>query len=310
MKKSAHYKTIDGYRVINAIVEATSDPAATLEAVRLRVEALPETARAKAVAQKIIAQRNVVQAEAARAGDKRKADTRADISAEEAKAAQAQANIAVLETELAPLTAAIEAAHLSLYEECAVYFEKDGEKILTEAEEADMVPKLAAIQAEAERVAALTPEQKAAEKQARLEAAADEVDPVLSLQGHAALTLEGEIIPDWRGTEYHIKTAGTWAKAKAEHIGEALPGGAVPSDALTDAQRSEIAAQAEAERVAALAPEERAAEKQARIKAVIREAVTRKQEADLEAEVNGTPAEFDPVTWVRERKNEIEAKYA
>jgi hypothetical protein len=43
---------------------------------------------------------------------------------------------------------------------------------------------------------------------------------------------------------------------------------------------------------------------------VIHEAVIKKQEAELEAEVNDTPLTFDPVAWVRERKGEIEALYA
>jgi uncharacterized protein YaiL (DUF2058 family) len=62
-----------------------------------------------------------------------------------------------------------------------------------------------------------------------------------------------------------------------------------------------------ADRIAALSPEER--EKRAQIKAVIHEAAIKKQEADIEAEVDDTASTFDPVAWVRERKGEIEALY-
>jgi hypothetical protein len=75
---------------------------------------------------------------------------------------------------------------------------------------------------------------------------------------------------------------------------------------LTSPQRDEIAAQEKVDRIAALSPGEKAAEKQAQIKAVIHEAVIKKQEAELEAEVNDTPLAFDPVAWVRERKSEME----
>jgi hypothetical protein len=119
-----------------------------------------------------------------------------------------------------------------------------------------------------------------------------------------------ETIPVFRNSEYWQKQAGRWGKTKIERLGEIIPPDAFVSDTLTAAQRAEIAAQEKADRIAALSPEDKAAEKQAQIKAVIHEAVIRKQEAELEAEVNDTPLTFDPVAWARERKSEIEAVYA
>jgi hypothetical protein len=127
---------------------------------------------------------------------------------------------------------------------------------------------------------------------------------------HQLLTEALEIIPDFRTAEYWQKTNSRWGKYKIEHLGKTVPAKAVLPDALTGAQRSEIAAQERADRITALSPEEKEAEKQAQIKAVIHEAVIKKQEAELEAEVNDTSMEFDPVIWVRERKSEIEAVYA
>jgi hypothetical protein len=131
-----------------------------------------------------------------------------------------------------------------------------------------------------------------------------------ALKEHECLTESLEIIPDFRNVEYWQKQDGRWGKTKIVCLGETVPSGAVVPDALTAPQQAEIAAQEKADRIAALSPEEKAAEKQAQIKAVIHEAVIKKQEAELEAEVNNAPLEFDPVSWVRERKSEIEAIYA
>jgi hypothetical protein len=131
-----------------------------------------------------------------------------------------------------------------------------------------------------------------------------------ALGEHQCLTEALEIIPDFHNTEYWQKADNRWGKHKIEHLGETVPADAVFPDALNETQRAEIASQERADRIAALSPGEKAAEKEARIKAVIHEAVIRRQEAELEAEVNDTPLEFDPVAWVRERKGEIEAIYA
>jgi hypothetical protein len=130
-----------------------------------------------------------------------------------------------------------------------------------------------------------------------------------ALGEHQLLTEALQVIQDYRGTEYWKKTNSRWGKTKILSIGETVPAGAVLPDALNEAQRGEIAVQERADRIAALSPEANEAETQARISAVIREAVLKKQEAELEAEVNGTEMAFDPVAWVRERKTEIEALY-
>jgi hypothetical protein len=131
-----------------------------------------------------------------------------------------------------------------------------------------------------------------------------------ALGEHQCLTEDLETIPDFRDTEYWQKLDGRWEKTKIERLGETIPSGAIIPDALTAPQRAGIAAQEKADRIAALSPEDKEAEKQAQIKAVIHEAVIKKQEAELEAEVNDTPLAFDPVAWVHERKSEIEAVYA
>jgi hypothetical protein len=269
MRKLAHYQSIDNYDVVMSIQEAVMDPAATAEAAKPLIEALPEIAQAKSIALKIIAQQKIVQDENARALAKKEADPNADISGEEARWNQAKANIRVEEQNLKPILEAIEAAKPGLYEKVAVYFPvQNGEKILSPAEELDLAEKWAA------------------------------------LGEHEALTLAGEIIPDNRGREYHLKTAGVWAKAKIEHIGEALPEGAVLPDDLTTEQRTEIAGQEEAGRIAGLTAEQKAAEKQARLDAAADEADRLSRRAAIQGTV------FNAADYYAEKQAEIEARYA
>jgi hypothetical protein len=124
------------------------------------------------------------------------------------------------------------------------------------------------------------------------------------LKEHEKLAIEGAVIPDNRGVEYWRKQGGAWAKTKIEDAGVPLPPGAVLPESLTETQRAEIAAQEEAARTAALTPEQKAAEMEARINAVKREAALKKTEAEITGE------EFDAKAWFNQQKAEIEAKYA
>jgi hypothetical protein len=269
LKKSAHYETINGYNVITAVQEAVLDPASTLDAMKPLIEALPETARAKAIGLKIQAQQKILRDENAKAVVKKEANPKADISSEEARWNQARANIQVEEQNLRPVIEAVEAKKPGLFDEAGVYFPPgEGEKHLTKAEEALLAGKLS------------------------------------GLQKYEALTLTGEIIPDNRGREYWEKTGGVWAKTKIEEIGEGMPDGAILPESLTQAQRTEIAAQTEAERIAALTPEAKAAEKQGRLDAAADEA----DRLSRRAVIQGT--EFDAAAYYAGKQAEIEALYA
>jgi hypothetical protein len=124
-----------------------------------------------------------------------------------------------------------------------------------------------------------------------------------TLGKHERLTLEGEIIPDWVGTKYHLKNGDTWTEAEIKAIGEALPVGAILPDDITAEQQAEIAAQKEAERIAALDPEAKEAEKQARLDALADEADRLSRRAQIQG------AEFDAIAWYQEHKSSVEAKY-
>jgi hypothetical protein len=118
------------------------------------------------------------------------------------------------------------------------------------------------------------------------------------------LDFSGAVIPDWRGTKYHLKAGGIWTEVEIADVGIAVPEGAVFPDALTEEQRKEIAEQREAARIAALSPEARAAELSARLEDLADKA----DQLERRAHIQGK--EFDPKSWYQEHKGLIEEKYA
>jgi hypothetical protein len=121
---------------------------------------------------------------------------------------------------------------------------------------------------------------------------------------HQFLDLSGEVVPDWRGTKYFLKTDGVWTETEIADVGIAVPAGAIFPDKLTKAQQEEISDQKEAARVAALSPEDRAKELKDRIDGLADEA----DQLDRRAKIQGT--EFDAVAWYQEHKAPVEEKYA
>ena len=121
---------------------------------------------------------------------------------------------------------------------------------------------------------------------------------------HRLLLDNGDYIADYRGTEYWIKKSGKWAQEKIEKLGISFPAGAVVQSELTVEQQKEISTQKEDERIASLSPQEKAEEKKRKLHAFAREAILKKEEADL---LNET---FDKVAWLEPKKNELEALYA
>ena len=125
-----------------------------------------------------------------------------------------------------------------------------------------------------------------------------------ALGEHECLTEELEIVHDFRSAEYWQKANGRWGKHTIERLGETAPADAVLPDALTETQRSEIAAQNEAARISALEPDAKEAEKQARLDAAADEADRLSRRAEIQGKV------FSAAAWYAEKRDEIEAKYA
>ena len=75
-----------------------------------------------------------------------------------------------------------------------------------------------------------------------------------------ALKLDGTYIADLRGETFWMLAGSTWTKTEITALGVDAPSGSIAEDQLTSDQWSQINAQAEAARVAALTPDEKLAE--------------------------------------------------
>jgi len=124
-----------------------------------------------------------------------------------------------------------------------------------------------------------------------------------NLGTHEKLLLSGDIIADWRNTEYWVKQEGVWNKQKIERMGETLPQNAILPDDLSQTQQQEIADQNEAERLTNLAPDQKAEEKEAALTTAKREVRCLKEEAEIAGEL------FDAKKEYQLRKAKIEEKY-
>jgi hypothetical protein len=118
------------------------------------------------------------------------------------------------------------------------------------------------------------------------------------------LLANGEYLDDYRNTEYWIRKSNVWVKEKIERIGLSLPDGAVLQEHLSAEQQAEIAEQNETERIGSLSEQERAKEKDAKVRALAREAIMKEQEAELLGE------SFDKKAWLTPKKAELEKLYA
>ncbi len=280
--KTVLHRNEDGYEIVLGFRDAVADPVATFAKIQSKVLALPELAQCSSVKTKISAQMQIAadnwilsaQAEKSAA----QAEKNGDASEKArclAKAASylairnaALAAIPLLEDELKPLTDAFEQARAALFETNASYFTPGpGEYLLSDKDYTSLAAKFD------------------------------------SLAETEALLVDGSTVADYRGRAYWIK-GDSWEKGSIGRLGETLPSGALWDRDITEAQRAEIADGAEAERIAGLSTEERAAERSAVLQSIAQNAVNKKQVAEITGEA------FDAAAWYAEKKAEIERKYA
>ncbi|MDR1287993.1 MAG: hypothetical protein LBK08_10325 [Treponema sp.] len=267
--KNIYHETIGAYSVITAVTPPAIDPEAAKAAAAPALAASAEWERVKSVQLKIAAARKEARGKAALAREAEEAGNEAKAKQYAAEWHAAHARIPALEEELKPLLDAYEKKREALFMENPAYF----------------LPGPGAVQASDEEAAPL---------EAKLAA----------LKEHEKLTLEGEVIPDYRGVEYWQKTGGVWVKTKIEDIGIGLPGDAILPGSLSEAVLTEIAAQEEAARIAGLTPEQKAAGKQASLDALADEAARLEKRAQIQGN------DFDAAAWYGEHKTAVEAKYA
>ncbi|GHU93255.1 hypothetical protein FACS189479_04310 [Spirochaetia bacterium] len=196
-------------------------------------------------------------------------DLPAVIESAEKQADEAKAACDALEAQLAPLTALLHAERDRLYMEKLQYCEyRDGYQGLPDADYERLSEKLAA------------------------------------LGDHEKLTIEGNVIPDWRAQVYWQRVNGKLVQSVMAEIGKPIPDDAVLQENLTPEQHEEISDQMEATRIAGLTSEQKAAELENALNAAKREASLLKSDAEIADEV------FDAKAWYQAKKAEVEAKYA
>ncbi|MBE3064775.1 MAG: hypothetical protein IMZ69_07120 [Spirochaetes bacterium] len=223
--KTIFHANIDGHEVVLGFGEAFGliDPVATNIKIAPLLQKLPEQQQMNAVAQQINAARQAAgQAFALAEGARQRKDA-ATMARQNGEYQAKLLEIAELEKQLPPLVTAFEAARARIITENAAYTHPpQGESLIDDAQAATMQGKHAA-------------------------AGPDR-----------ALLMTGEYVRDLRGRDFWLP--GPWRHMVIDKLGEDLPVGALMPDQLTDAQRSDISVQEETDRIAALTPEERAAE--------------------------------------------------
>lgn len=270
MKKTAHFESVDGYRVFAGIVsEAAVDPEKTREQVNLAAAGLPvqkKIADAKAAFDKAAKQAYAAlkDAEIAEKNNDKEGYEKAGILYNRARQKMEEA-----EKESSALYRELEAERDRLFYEKAVYFENLSDAVLLEENAAGALLK---------KFGELPP--------------------------RTVLTVQGEAVPDFRGAEYWIKDAEAgWQNQKIQALGVQPPQNAVLEEDLAAEQRGEIEEQRDKARVAALSAEEKAAELSRMLDSAADEAVRLEGRARLQG------AAFDAQERYQNRKAELEKKY-
>ena len=269
--KTVFHANIDGQEVVLGFGEANGliDPVATAIKIAPLVLALDETKQMAALNARINAGYQA-QAQALELAQRAKAIGDSATMARQNGEYQAKgAEIEELQKQLPPLITAFEAARARITEANAAYTHPpQGEDLIDDAQAAELANKHA-------------------------------------LRGDGRqLLMTGSYVTDLRGRDFYIGPP--WAHKVIDTLGEELPGNALTPDQLTDAQKAEIAAQQEADRIAALTPEERAAEVQRMKAAALTAAAQRRSELEIAGDKQAlakSQASYQAATA------EIDAKY-
>jgi len=263
-------QTADGKtaRIISRFEEKTEDPEATKAAVMPLLEKTPEHARLQNVKARLQAQAKTAQEEYALANEARKGGDKKSETLHAKAYNLAAACVEDTQAEIAPLADELSAAFTRLYDENKQY--------------CDCGPHQCCCGGRYEAL------------QAKYDA----------LKEHERLDSEGRVWDDWRGVEYHFKENGKWKKDKIEFLGQKPPKGFVLQENITPEIQFEISAQQEAERLAAMTPEEKAKWKQNALDALADEADRLDRRNKIQRKT------FDAQKYYDEGAAEIEKKYA
>jgi hypothetical protein len=137
----------------------------------------------------------------------------------------------------------------------------------------------------------------------------DQATALLAAQApNLKVKLDGITIADFRGASYwqqDTKT-GRWANTMITRLGDTVPAGVTLDAALTDADKQQIAAQFEAERVAALSAEQQQAEADAQQQALLAQAALMQSELEVQDDPD---ALSKAQAWYSSQTATVAAKY-
>lgn len=121
------------------------------------------------------------------------------------------------------------------------------------------------------------------------------------------LCVDGSVIIDKRGVKYWIKETGTWIKKDIFKINVDIePGGKMYSD-LSEIEKQEIGDQLETERINALSPAEKTAEKNNIIDGLAGQAAMMKSKLEIQGDAAALKKSQD---WYNTEVAKVETKYA
>ena len=248
--KTIFHTTIDGHDIVQGFGEAFGliDPVATSKKIEPLLAALPEQLQ-------LAAKNGEINARRGEAGQAWQLAERARLAGDNAtmvrQNAVYQSKLAELEDlgrQLQPLLQAFAVASSEVWNANAVYFHPpSGETLCDDAQAKTLADKHA------------------------------------QRGDGRALLLTGEYVTDLRGRDFWLPGP-PWAHKVIDMLGEELPAGALTESELTDAQRAEIAAEAEAARVASLTPEEAQAEADAKSAAILAQAAQMRSELEIQGD--------------------------
>ena len=267
------HASIDGHEVVTAIGQAVVDPMATQNRINAMVSDLDEWPQIVLLEQQITDRRQ-------QAADQfqsmfghsplnlNQANLQAEANYWGKCLGDAQADVDAINSKTVPLRQTLETKRQALWTTNAVYSQPSGgqEELIDDDAGAALETKLAA----------LTDEQR--------------------------LLLTGDVIPDLRGVKWwssDLKTATTISK-----LGDTVPLGGIRDDALTNDQRATIQAAADAARIAAMTPDQKAAELALVLDSLANQAVA------MDAKAGITGAALTGKDWYAQQEAAAKAKYA
>ncbi len=245
--KTIFHTNIDGFEVVLGFGEAFGlvDPIATSTKIAPLLLDSPEQQQVAAQSQAIQQRRMEAGQIAVQAKAAFAAGDPAAVQRLNAQYALALADVADMEAALVPLVQAFQAARSKLWEANASYFSPPPGETLIPDDQASTLQMAFASKAPAQQ-----------------------------------LCMDGTLVGDFRGKIYWTPGA-RWTKTVVTKLGDGAPAGGIEESALTGDQATAIAAQVEADRVAALTPGEIATEAANAKAGALAQAAQMKTELDI-----------------------------